>query len=46
MFSVPVETQMSMIPSAKPTSPTRFTMKAFFAASAAERFGYQNPIRR
>ena len=39
-------TQMAMIPSAKPTSPTRLTMKAFLAASAAERRGYQKPISR
>jgi len=45
MFSVPVLTQMAMIPSAKPTSPTRLTMNAFLAASAADRFLYQNPIR-
>ena len=37
---------MSMIPSAKPTSPTRLTMNAFFAASAAERLRYQNPMSR
>ncbi len=46
MFRVPVETQMSIIPSANPTSPTRLTMKAFFAASAAERLPYQKPISR
>ena len=28
-----------MIPSANPTSPTRLTMNAFLAASAAARFG-------
>jgi hypothetical protein len=35
---------MAMIPSANPTSPTRLTMNAFLAASAAERLRYQNPI--
>ena len=43
---VPVFTKMAMIPSAKPTSPTRFTMNAFLAARAAERLPYQNPISR
>ena len=37
MLSVPVLTKIAMIPSAKPTSPTRLTMKAFLLASAAER---------
>ncbi len=45
MFSVPVLTKIAMIPSANPTSPTRLTMNAFLAASAADRFWYQNPIR-
>ena len=44
MLSVPVLTKIAMIPSANPTSPTRLTMNAFFAASAAERFVYQKPI--
>jgi hypothetical protein len=44
MFIVPVLTKIAMIPSAKPTSPTRLTMNAFFAASAADRRVYQNPI--
>ena len=46
MSSVPRLTKMSMIPSANPTSPTRLTMNAFFAARAADRLRYQNPIRR
>ncbi len=46
MSSVPVLTQISMMPRANPTSPTRLTMNAFLAARAAERFGYQNPMRR
>ena len=46
MFSVPVLTQMSMMPRAKPTSPTRLTMNAFFAARAADQRVYQKPIRR
>ena len=46
MSSVPVLTKMAMIPSAKPTSPTRLTMNAFLAASAAERLRYQKPISR
>ena len=46
MSSVPRLTKISMIPSAKPTSPTRLTMNAFFAASAAVRLRYQNPISR
>jgi hypothetical protein len=31
---------------AKPTSPTRLTRNAFFAAAAAEGFEYQKPISR
>ncbi len=51
MFSVasptaPVLTQMAMIPSAKPMSPTRLTMNAFLAARAAERLRYQKPMSR
>ena len=46
MLSVPVFTKMAMIPSANPTSPTRLTMNAFLAASAAERFRYQKPMSR
>ena len=44
MFMVPVLTKIAMIPSANPTSPTRLTMNAFFAARAAERLWYQNPM--
>ena len=46
MLSVPRLAKISMIPSAKPTSPTRLTMNAFLAASAAVRLRYQNPISR
>jgi hypothetical protein len=46
MFRVPVFSQIAMIPSAKPTSPTRFVMNAFLLASAALRLRYQNPISR
>ena len=46
MFSVPVLTKIAMIPSAKPTSPTRFVMNAFLLASAAVRLRYQKPISR
>ena len=41
-----VLSQMAMIPSANPTSPTRLTMNAFLAASAADRLRYQNPMSR
>ena len=44
MSIVPVLTQIAMIPSANPTSPTRLTMNAFFAARAADRLWYQKPI--
>ena len=44
MFRVPVFTKIAMMPSANPTSPTRLTMNAFLAASAADRLWYQNPI--
>ena len=46
MFSVPVDTKIAMIPSAKPTSPTRLTMNAFLLASAAVRLRYQKPMSR
>ena len=46
MSSVPSVTKMSMIPSAKPTSPTRLTMNAFLAARAADRLRYQKPMSR
>ncbi len=34
------------MPSAKPQSPMRFTMNAFFPAFAADSRLYQNPMRR
>ncbi len=34
------------MPSAKPKSPTRFTMKAFMAAALADGLSYQKPISR
>ena len=46
MFSVPVLTKIAMIPSANPTSPTRLTRNAFFAASAADCLCFQKPISR
>ena len=46
MSSVPTVVQMAKIPMAKPTSPIRLTMNAFFAASAAERRRYQKPMSR
>ncbi len=42
----PVSTKTRKMPSAKPKSPTRLTMKAFIAAFTAEGFWYQKPIRR
>ena len=35
-----------MMPSAKPKSPTRLTMKALIAAALADGRSYQKPIRR
>ena len=35
-----------MIPSAKPKSPIRLTMKALIAAAFAAGRSYQNPIRK
>ena len=46
MLSVPVSTKIAMIPSAKPTSPTRLTRNAFLLARAAEFLRYQKPISR
>ena len=46
MSRVPVLTKIGMIPRMKPTSPTRLTMNAFLAASAAERLRYQKPMSR
>ena len=42
----PVSMKAPKIPSAKPKSPTRLTMKAFIAAALAEGLWYQNPISR
>ena len=42
----PVSTKTRKMPSAKPKSPTRLTMKAFMAAAFAEGFSYQKPISR
>ena len=42
--SVPSRVQIIMIPSPKPKSPMRLTMKAFLAAPAAEGFLYQKPM--
>ena len=46
MSSVPTVAKIAKIPSANPTSPTRLTMNAFFAASAALRLCFQKPISR
>ena len=46
MLSVSRLTKMSMIPRAKPTSPTRLTMNAFLLARAALRRPYQKPMSR
>jgi len=46
MSRVPKVAKMAMIPRAKPTSPTRLTTNAFFAARAALRRRYQKPMRR
>ena len=46
MSSVPKTATSPIRPSAKPTSPTRFVMKAFFAARPGSRFVYQKPINR
>ena len=43
---VPKTAKIHMMPRPKPRSPTRLTMNAFLAASAAERRLNQNPIRR
>ena len=44
--TVPKVTKMSMIATDSPKSPTRFTTKAFFAATAAVGLYCQNPISR
>ena len=46
MSNVPASRHNSRIPIRKPTSPMRVVMKAFFAASAADRRSHQNPISR
>ena len=38
--------KIAKMPSAKPKSPTRLTMKALIAAAFADGFWYQNPISR
>jgi hypothetical protein len=43
---VPKVVKNSAIPSERPMSPTRLTMKAFLAAAAAECLYCQKPIRR
>src|SRR5882724_8231005 len=45
-LSDPSNAQSAMIPKINPKSPNRFVMKAFFAASTAEAFPYQNPISK
>ena len=42
----PDSIQTAQMPSAKPKSPTRLTMKAFIAAALAEGLSYQKPISR
>src|SRR5216683_8017757 len=44
--SEPKITKTAKIPSAKPKSPTRLTMKALIAASFADSRSYQKPIKR
>ncbi len=44
--TVPKVANASMVPSAMPMSPTRFTTKAFLAATAAEGLYCQKPISR
>ena len=46
MSNVPVALNSRMMPISSPTSPIRVVTNAFFAASAAERRSYQNPISR
>jgi hypothetical protein len=45
-WRVPRVVQSSITPRAKPKSPTRLTMKAFFPASAADCFSNQKPMSR
>jgi hypothetical protein len=44
--SEPKITKTAKMPSAKPKSPTRLTMKALIAASFADLRSYQKPISR
>ena len=44
--SVPPAANSANMPSRNPQSPMRFTMKAFFPASAADGRSYQKPISR
>jgi hypothetical protein len=44
--SVPNVAATKKVPSRKPASPTRFTMKALRPASALPRTRYQKPISR
>ena len=43
---VPVALNRRRMPMRRPTSPIRVVTNAFLAASAAERFSYQKPMRR
>ena len=45
-WSVPVTAKSANMPSRKPKSPMRLTMKAFLPAAAAAGRSYQNPISR
>ena len=42
----PISMKIAKMPSAKPKSPTRLTMKALIAAALADGLWYQNPISR
>src|SRR6516162_8436324 len=44
--NVPNSANISMIASDRPASPTRLTMNAFFAATAADGLNCQNPISK
>ena len=46
MSNVPVALNSMMMPISNPTSPIRVVMNAFFAASAAVRRSYQNPMSK
>ena len=45
-FKLPKAAKIKNMPRRNPISPIRLTIKAFFAASPAGFFSYQNPIRR